>query len=227
MIYKNRFISGILLMTFSIPCLAQDWVEYVHRKDLFAITFPSVPQIDEEIRISAHGVSVPARIYSTQKNSNSYSLTVIDYTDAQKRHQERDDQTDASSGPRVWIMDVRASVMHAAQNIRKRTNQEGGVILYEGWADMDKIEGHQLQIINSDQSRTYIGIHLNNSRLYILEATAPQNYPPVSWFQQSIQFLNDEGMRIRYTIDPDGQRTDIRIVPLADVHEGTVRVVVE
>ena len=84
-----------------------------------------------------------------------------------------------------------------------------------------------MQISNSNQSRTYVAIHLNDRRLYVLESTAPQGYPPLTWFQQSLQFLNEDGKRIRYTFDPDGQRTDIRIVDLADAPEGVERVVVE
>ncbi len=41
------------------------------------------------------------------------------------------------------------------------------------------------------------------------------------------QFLDEEGRRIRYTFDVDGQRIDIRQVPLTDPQEGTVRIVVE
>ena len=116
---------------------------------------------------------------------------------------------------------------HAAQTIRERVREAGGEITYEGWADIDKIEGHQMQITNADRTRTYVGIHLNASRLYILEATAPQAYPPAAWFQQSLQFIDEAGMRIRYTFDPDGQRTAIRRTPLAEAPEGVERVVVE
>ena len=84
-----------------------------------------------------------------------------------------------------------------------------------------------MQITNKDQSRSFIGIHLNASRLYILEATSPQGFPPPAWFQQSLQFIDENGQRIRYTFDTDGQRTNIRIVPLADVPEGVRRVIVE
>ena len=227
MINSHQFISAILLTMISMSSLAQDWVEYVHRTDRFAVTFPSTPQVEEEMRLSAHGVPFPARVYSAQRGPSSYSLTVVDYTDAQARHRERPDQTDASSGTMFWVMDVRASLAHAAQSIRERTNEAGGELTYEGWADIDKVEGHQMQLTNADLSRTYIGLHLNNSRLYILEATAPQNYPPVAWFQQSLQFINEDGMRVRYMFDADGQRTDIRITPLAEALEGTERVVVE
>ena len=207
------------------PASAQ--VEYVHRADRFAITFPAMPEVEETTRLSANGVVFPARIYAAESVPVRYSLTLVDYTEAQRRHRERPDQTDASSGAAFWIMDVRASIAHAAQNIRERVREAGGEVTYEGWVDIDKVEGHQMHTTNPDQSRSYIGIHLNASRLYILEATAPQAYPPPAWFQQSLQFIDEEGQRIRYTYDPDGQRTNIRLTPLADVPEGVERVVVQ
>ena len=224
---RQYVLAGAVSCLLIGPCLAQDWVEYVHRTDRFAHTFPAMPEVAETTHVSAHGVVFPARVYSAQRGASRYSLTVVDYTDAERRHEERPDQTDASSGGRFWVMDVRASVAHAAQSIRVRTTESGGEVTYEGWADIDKIEGHQMQVTHADQSRSFIGIHLNGGRLYILEATAPPGYPPSTWFQQSLQFLDEEGRRIRYTFDVDGQRIDIRQVPLTDPQEGTVRIVVE
>lgn len=214
-----------LVLLSAVPVFSQ--VEYVHRGDRFAITFPTMPEVEETTRVSAHGVIFPARIYSAQSGPSRYTLTLVDHTDAQRLHRERPDQTDASSGPNFWVMDIRASIAHAAQTIRERTRDTGGEITYEGWADIDKVEGHQMQITNADQSRSYVGIHLNVRRLYILEATSPQGYPPPGWFQQSLQFIDEEGQRIRYTFDADGQRTNVRRTPLADAPEGVERVVVE
>ena len=219
--------AAALALLASAPCLAQNWVEYVHRTDRFALTFPATPEVLETTQVSAHGVVFPARIYSVQDGVRRYSLTVVDYTDAERRHRERPDQTDASSGRLFWVMDVRASVENAAQIIRERTREAGGELTYEGWADIDKIEGRQMQITHADQSRSYIGIHLNSSRLYTVEATAPPGYPPPAWFQQGLQFLDQDGMRIRYTLDPDGQRVGVRRTSLADPQEGTERIVVE
>ena len=80
---------------------------------------------------------------------------------------------------------------------------------YDGWTDNDKIEGHQLQITNPDQSRSFVAIFLHASRLYILEGTVPQGHPPPGLFQQSLRILDAEGRRIRYTLDPDGQRVNV------------------
>ena len=225
--FRQLAPAAMLWCVGASPCLAQEWVEYVHRTDRFALTFPAMPGIMETTHVSAHGVVFPARIYSVPDGNLRYSLTVVDYTDAQSRHRERPDQTDASSGQRCWVMDVRASVAHAAQTIRVRTREAGGDLTYEGWADIDKIEGHQMQITHADQSRSYVGIHLNASRLYIVEATAPPGYPPPAWFQQALQFLDEDGNRVRYTLEPDGQRINVRITSLADPQDGTVRVVAE
>ena len=209
------------------PALAQEWVEYVNLPDRFAMMFPGMPDVEETTRMSAHDVVFPARVYFLDDGPNRYSLTLVDYTEAETRHRERPDQTDASSGQGFWVMDIRASKAHAAQLIRERVREAGGEITYEGWADIDKIEGHQMQIANADQSRTFVAVHLNASRLYILEATSPAGFPPPAWFQQSLRFLDEEGRRIRYTFDPDGQRIDIRVIDLAEDSEGVTRVVVE
>ena len=225
MTHIQQLLLAALIYLTAAPSPAQ--VEYVHRADRFAITFPSMPDVEETTQLSAHGVVFPARVYYAEAGPSRYSLSLVDYTEAQRRHRERPDQTDASSGAAFWVMDVRASIAYAAQSIRERVRDAGGEITYEGWVDIDKIEGHQMQITNEDQSRSFVAIHLNASRLYILEATSPQGYPPPAWFQQSLQFIDEEGQRIRYTFDPDGQRTNIRRTPLAEVPEGVERVVVE
>lgn len=203
--------------------IAQEWVEFVELTDRFAIMFPAEPQIRETTHVSANDVIFPARVYSVQDGATLYSVTVVDYTEAERRHRERPDGTDASSNERFWVMDVRASVAHAAKSFRNR----GGEVTYDGWVDIDKIEGHQLQITNPDGSRSFVGIHLNDSRLYILESTVPKGAPAPELFRSSMRFLNENGEHIRYTFDPNGQRIDVRVRPLGDPPEGVRRVVMK
>ena len=99
MLRLNQLALTAALSCLAAPSLAQDWIEYVHRTDRFALTFPGMPDVQEATRLSAHAVVFPARIYSVQDGLNRYSLTVVDYTEAERRHRERPDQTDASSGP--------------------------------------------------------------------------------------------------------------------------------
>ncbi len=127
---------------------------------------------------SAFDAIFPARVYTVERDTGAYSITVVDYRESERIHSERTDRTEANSSSSVWVTDVRASVAHAAQGFRTR----GGEVTYDAWADIDKIEGHQLQITNPDGSRSFIGIHLHASRLYILEATVPPGAPPPGSF---------------------------------------------
>ena len=117
--------------------------------------------------------------------------------------------SDEASGANLWLYDQRASVAYAARNFRLR----GGEVTYDAWHHIDLVEGHQLQITNPDQSRTYAGIYLHGSRLYILEATVPADALPQGLFQQSLSFLDEEGNRIRYRLRPDGSTTRLSRLP--------------
>jgi len=187
---------------------AQSWLEYINTTDLFIVNFPGEPEVREITHESAFEAIFPARMYSVESDSGLYSVTVVDYRESEKIHSERTDRTEANSSNSVWVTDVRASVAHAAQSFRLR----GGDVTYDAWADIDKIEGQQLQITNSDQSRSFIGIHLHDSRLYILEATVPPGRPPPGLFQQSLGILDEEGRRIRYLIDAEGRRTRMQVM---------------
>ena len=54
------------------------------------------------------------------------------------------------------------------------------------------------QLLNPDGARTFAAIHRHGTRLYILEATVPKGAPPPGLFQQSLEFLDENGKPIRY-----------------------------
>ena len=119
---------------------------------------------------------------------------MVDYTDAERIHAERTNKTEAESPSIYWQIDVQASIAYAAWQFRQRNAK----VTYDAWHYIDLVEGHQLQLTNADQSRTFAGIYLHESRLYILEATVPPGAPPPGLFQQSLSFLDEEGNRVRY-----------------------------
>jgi hypothetical protein len=178
-----RLISAGLILFVSAPAFAQEWLEYVDRKEHFQINFPGQPTAKDIQYPSEDGETLPARVYTTKEGPATYSLTVVNYKDA-----------DAGV--------YRASTAWAAWQFRKR----GGEVTYDAYAVTDRIAGHQLQITNKDGSRSYIGIHPNARRLYIMEASAPPDYPPPSDFPQTLSVLDDQGHRIRYELDDEGNR---------------------
>ncbi len=92
--FRKFALAVALSYVAAASCPAQEWVEFVHRTDRFALTFPAVSEIMETTHVPAHGVVFPTRIYSVTDGNHLYSLTVADYTDAERRHRDRPDMTD-------------------------------------------------------------------------------------------------------------------------------------
>ena len=203
-----RQLAAALLFFSMAGASAQGWVEYINLTDQFIVNFPGEPVIAETTHHSAFNADFPARVYTVDNARGRYQITVVDYRETEAIHRARTNRTEANSGSATWITDVRASIANAAQGFRTR----GGDVTYDAWADIDKIEGHQLQITNPDQSRSFISIHLHDSRLYILEGTVPAGAPAPGIFQQSLGILDEEGKRIRYLMDVDGNLTRMEVM---------------
>ena len=184
MMRLSRIIpAALILLVGGASAFAQEWIEYVDRKEFFQINFPGQPTVKDISYKTESGETVPAKVYTAKEGPATYTLTVVNYKNAEGG-------------------DYRGSTAWAAWNFRKR----GGVVTYDAYAQTDRIIGHQLQLTNPDKSRSYIGIHPNARRLYIMEASAPPDYPPPSDFPQTISLLDEQGRRIRYDLDDEGNR---------------------
>ena len=134
-------------------------------------------------------------VYSVQQGQYRYSVTVIDYTNSEAIHSKVTKEL-SFQDPRYWQIDIQASIQYAATKYRQRP---GAKVTYDAWQYIDLVEGHQLQLTNADQSRTFVGIYLHENRLYIVEATVPPRAPAQGMFQQNLSFLNETGGRVRYS----------------------------
>jgi YD repeat-containing protein len=153
---------------------------------------------------------MPARVYSVDNEAGHYSVTVVDYTQAPRVYEELcETLTDYSCDGMEVQTEVRGAIAFAAWGYRKDTE---GEITYDAYAQVDGVPGHQLQITNPDGSRTFVAIHREARRLYILEGTVPASAPPPGLFQQSLGILDENGRRIRYRYDDDDRphRVDVR-----------------
>jgi hypothetical protein len=181
------FVLTAIVMLAPVPAAAQDWINYFNYEEKFSVNLPGEPTIEEVNIVSQRGDTYPQKIFRASDGNTDYVVKVINYADA-------------------VVSDVRASIQWEAWQYREAARMNGGVVTFDGYAQVDRIEGHQLQITNPDESHTYVAIHLHDRRLYVLEATVPPGLPLPMLFQVSLQILDDEGERIRYTIDADGQR---------------------
>jgi hypothetical protein len=178
-------VAVVVTVVFVVPAIAQDWIEYTDRAERFMINFPGQPAVRNGTWESQRDDALPARVYSAQAGPQRYTLTVVNLaTIAQPS-------------------DVKGSVAWAAWQYRQR----GGQVIYDAYAQSDRIEGHELHITNRDKSQTFVALYMLARRMYILEATVPANSPGAVHFLQSLIVLDEKGERIRYEIDADGNRT--------------------
>ncbi len=199
----------LLLTLLATPLLAnaQNWQTFVDQEEFFAINVPGEPKVAEVLYASEWGGQLPSKVYSLTANDVDYRITVVNYGTDDSSYVQVDDHTDDDF---PWLYDFRGSIAFAAHNIRKR----GGEVTFDAWHHIEMVEGHQLQITHEDGSRTYAGIYLyqDTGRLYIVEAKAPKGALPQGLFQQSLNFLDEDGNRVRYVLNPDGslvRRTDV------------------
>ncbi len=186
--HTRLYLSGFVLIAFgslfAFAALAQGWIHFADREEYFSVNLPHQPAIEDITYSSEFHAELPAKLYTAADEQVSYKITVVNYAPSN------------IPSPRN-VYDLRGSIAYAAWNIRQR----GGEITYDAYAQIDRIDGHHLQITNPDQSRTFVAIHLHDSRLYILEALAAPGTPPPAQFQQSLSILDENGDPVRYDLD--------------------------
>ena len=185
-----------LLLSLSGPLIADDWVEYSSRTDLFTVNFPHQPDVRDTTWRTEYGLNLPGHVHSADEGGSRYSVTVIDYGDVQKIHAERvkgcTGYPDTCGNP--YVAELRGALEYAASTFIKRDAK----VTYYAYGNTDRIEGRRLQLTNADRSQTFVAIHMHENRLYIFEGTVPAGAPPPALFQQSLGFLDKAGIRVRY-----------------------------
>lgn len=183
-----RLIPAVLLFVgVSTAALAQAWIEYKNLQDRFTINFPGEPKVESLTYTAEDGNTFPAHRYSATRGQSTYVVTVVDFTTSDS------------------VSTVRGAIAFETAKQRKL-----GKVTYDAYAQVDRIEGMQLQVTKPDGKRLFTGVHLEDKRLYILEGTVPAGDPPPAAFQVSLTILDAQGQHIRYNLDFDGKRTRTR-----------------
>lgn len=194
----------LLLLTVSWPALGQGWIEYANREDRFTCNFPGQPEVTETTWVSEFGAELPARVYAAELGQGRYSVTVVDYNHAQRILTERAEDCPPGAercsggdltGEGYWRHDVRGAMLFATWKFLQRDAQ----VTHLGYNSVDRVEGHQIHLTNNaDESRTFVSIYMHENKLYVLEGTVPAGYPDPALFQQSLGWLDENGISLRY-----------------------------
>lgn len=193
------------------PAVAQEWTEYSSTQDGFKVAFPGQPRITETTWTTKVGYTLPARVYSAEREGERYSMTVVDYSGIEKLGLERlktcppGEAFDSSAycrtgdmyGPYYAFHDERGAIVYATFKLLQRNARLDEL----AWEWQDYVEGHAIQLTNiADESHTAIFVAMLAHKLYIMEGTTAKQRPPPVLFQQSLGWVDKDGKPIRFTI---------------------------
>jgi len=194
-----------VVLAVSASAFAQEYVEYKSQQDRFGATFPTQPKVTESMFKSQFGSMLPILTYESDSGNSHFKVTVIDYNNIEAIATEKAKNCPAgaetcigggsSTGAGYWKADIEGAIHYATWGFMQRDAK----ITYMGWNNIDLVEGTMLYMTNNkDQSRTSAGIYMHENKLYILEGTVPKGYPDPGFFQQSVQWLDENGNQVRY-----------------------------
>jgi hypothetical protein len=214
-----------LMLSICTPAAAQEWEEYINTRDGFKINFPGQPKMTEITWKSQLDYVLPGRVYSVDKGSERYSVTVVDYTGIEQQGIERSKtcppgnaQCRANAGPVIgpgyWKQDERGAIVYATFKLLQRDAKVTGL----DWEWQDMVEGHFIKLTNNaDQSRTFAYVAMHEHKLYIVEGTVPKGYPEPGLFQQSMGWVDKDGNGIRYQMIYSNSYHGLGVYPVPSI----------
>jgi hypothetical protein len=201
-----RFAALLFALLLVVPqtAAAQEWDVFVSRQDSFSVNFPGQPRITEITWRSQLGYMLPGRVYSTERGRERYSVTVVDYTPLEEQGIARWKACPPGNaqcrdggqtiGPGYWKQDERGAMAYAVSRYITKDVQ----VTDYAWDWQDMVEGYHLQL-KAGGMRSLVYVAMHDRKLYVLDATVPEEYPEPGLFTHSMGYLDKDGKRIRYT----------------------------
>lgn len=202
---RKTAIACVLALLIARPALAQEWTEFKNTRDGFQALFPGQPAVVDTTWRSQAGFMLPSRVYSAERGSERYSVTVADYSGIEALGKERVKTCPAGaetclgapnlSGVGYWKHDTRGAPLDAAARLIKRDVKLTGMF----WNQFYSVSGITLQLTSTvDESRTFAYVVMHEMKLYIVEATVPKGAPEPALFVSSFGLLDKDGHELRY-----------------------------
>ena len=160
-------IAVALSLIIAGPSFAQDWVSYTSKTDFFAVNFPGQPRVQDISYKTEYNLTLPGHVYSAANGPSRYSVTVVDYSNAEKLISDRVKACQAELGdvdactPQFQSRrEMRGAIVYATWQLLQRDAK----LTHFTYAYADLVEGHQLQLTNKDGSRTFAAIYMHENR---------------------------------------------------------------
>jgi hypothetical protein len=153
-------MTAVSLLLMGSASFAQEWIQYDNRTDFFAVNFPGEPNVQDISYATEYRITLPGRVYSVDRGTSKYSITVVDYKDAEAIHTARVEQCRKNGGEgdacqNDWRVDVQGSIVNASWKFFQRDAK----VTHYAWYFLDMVEGNRLQLLNPVGSGTFAAIH--------------------------------------------------------------------
>jgi hypothetical protein len=158
-------IAAALSLSIAGLSFAQEWATYTSKTDFFAVNLPGQPKVQDISYRTEYDLNLPGRVYGVANGPNRYSVTVVDYSNAERLHAERTKDCQAQLGnvdacnPLFQSRtEVRGAIVYATSAFLQRDAK----LTHFTYSYADLVEGHQLQLTNKDGNRIrYQSIYSN------------------------------------------------------------------
>src|SRR5581483_7481870 len=188
-------VPAALIVFIAAPAFAQEWIEYYSRADSFLVNFPKQPTVTSVDYKTEYGLTLPAHVHTSIDGASRFSVTMVDYSKVREMYDERLKGCDKY--PDQCTNQTDNELRGAIDYATSKYILGPGKVTYFAYATSDRVTGKRLQVTNPDKTRTFVAIYMVRNRLYIFDGTVPPNGPPPALFQQSVGFLDEDGVRIR------------------------------
>jgi len=170
-------IPAVAFLLFSSAASAQEWDVYSNRDNFFSVNLPGQPTMTQVPYKTTKGTNLTARVFTARAPAGSilsgtYSVTVVDYSNAKDEFPTADDQA-------------------------RKAAQAKGTVKYDEINNVDLHLTRRLTVETPSERILTEILGAANYRLYITEARTALNVPPPAQFQASLQILDEKGVRIR------------------------------
>jgi hypothetical protein len=206
---RRTSMALLAWLLLSSTSFAQEFKEFRSKQDFFTANFPGDPVVTDITWETEYGAKLPAHVYTaTLPGGRVYSLTTVDYNPVQQiltekskscaPGDERCSGDTSFSGAGYWRNDVRGAMLYAASKFLLNRDLKLTHIMWN-YLGFEGVEVNQLQFVNNkDQSRTFVNLYMHHSHLYVVQETAPANYPPPGLFVESVSLYEADGRKANH-----------------------------
>jgi hypothetical protein len=187
----------LAFLFFASPAFAQEWVKYRSPEWGFEMEIPpgAPVTVTDSTYESWTGFKLAAKTFTSRRGAEKYSVMVVDYRPIQQLGREKLKKCTPGleictgtplSGEGYWKHDLRGASLHAVANLIKRDVK----VLDLAWDQISRISTTQVSMTNnSDGSRNYALVTMNQRLLYIVEGIVPATSPSAVRFGGSFSLL--------------------------------------